>query len=287
MTDEKETVIIVSDFSLEDTLECGQCFRFWKIQEQEYIVASGQRVIQVRQDEERLTFFNISSKQDLEYWSDFFDLHGDYCKRKKRLSEKDALMAEAIGFAPGVHILKQDFFECLISFILSQNNHIPRIKKMAEILSKTYGDVLDDERYGFPTAKQMQFANEEKLRELGMGFRAKYIVDAVKKVNHGELIIENLVEMETEQLRNTLLSIYGVGRKVADCILLFSFGRYEVFPTDVWVKRIMSECYFHQQEASLKEIFSLAQEKFGKDAGFAQQYLFHYARKNGIGKKSR
>jgi N-glycosylase/DNA lyase len=173
----------------------------------------------------------------------------------------------------------------MISFILSQNNHIPRIKKMVEILCQTYGTSLGEGRYGFPTAEQMQGATEEKLRELGMGFRAKYIMDAIKKANSGQLPLADLVQMETEELRNKLLSIYGVGRKVADCILLFSFGRHEVFPTDVWVKRVMSHYYFQEEEVPLQEIFQLAQEKYGQNAGFAQQYLFHYARKNGIGKK--
>ncbi|NLK37911.1 MAG: hypothetical protein GX299_07495 [Epulopiscium sp.] len=282
---EKEIIVGVSDFSLADTLECGQCFRYWKVEEQEYLIASGQKMIRVRQKENELTFYDASSEKVLNYWSNFFDINRDYGKLKQTLSAEDAIMAEAIAFAPGVHILKQDFFECMISFILSQNNHIPRIKKMVETLCQTYGTLLGEGRYGFPTAEQMQGATEEKLRELGMGFRAKYIMDAIKKANSGQLPLADLVQMETEELRNKLLSIYGVGRKVADCILLFSFGRHEVFPTDVWVKRVMSYYYFQKEEVPLQEIFQLAQEKYGDNAGFAQQYLFHYARKNGIGKK--
>jgi N-glycosylase/DNA lyase len=285
MVMEKEIIVGVSDFSLADTLECGQCFRYWKVEEQEYLIASGQKMIRVRQKENELTFYDASSEEVLNYWSNFFDIKRDYGKLKQTLSAEDAIMAEAIAFAPGVHILKQDFFECMISFILSQNNHIPRIKKMVETLCQTYGTLLGEGRYGFPTAEQMQGATEEKLRELGMGFRAKYIMDAIKKANSGQLPLADLEQMKTEELRNKLLSIYGVGRKVADCILLFSFERHEVFPTDVWVKRVMSYYYFQKEEVPLQEIFQLAQEKYGDNAGFAQQYLFHYARKNGIGKK--
>jgi N-glycosylase/DNA lyase len=285
MVMEKEIIVGVSDFSLADTLECGQCFRYWKIEEQEYLIASGQKMIRVLQKENELTFYNASSEEVFHFWSNFLDLKRDYGKLKQVLSAEDAIMAEAIAFAPGVHILKQDFFECMISFILSQNNHIPRIKKMVETLCQTYGTSLDEGMYGFPTAEQMQGATEEKLRELGMGFRAKYIMDAIKKANNGQLLLSDLEQMETEELRNKLLTIYGVGRKVADCILLFSFGRHEVFPTDVWVKRVMSYYYFQKEEVPLQEIFQLAQEKYGHNAGFAQQYLFHYARKNGIGKK--
>ncbi len=191
-----------------------------------------------------------------------------------------------MDFAPGIRILNQDRFECLISFIISQNNRIPMIKKVISNISKKYGKYIGsfegEEYYAFPKAEELAAADESGLMECRTGFRAKYIMDAVYKVLHGEISLEG-DDMDTDSLRDMLMTIKGVGPKVADCVMMFSFGRCETFPTDVWVKRIMSELYFGGKEASVKEIHEKAEECFGEFAGYAQQYLFNYARHFKIG----
>ena len=160
------------------------------------------------------------------------------------------------------------------------------IKKVIANISRKYGKYIgvfnDTEYYAFPTAEELAAADEAGLMECKTGFRAKYIMDAVKKVIDGEIVFD-CDAMDTDSLRNMLMTIKGVGPKVADCAMMFSFGRCETFPTDVWVKRIMSELYFGGREASIKEIHSKADECFGEYAGFAQQYLFNYARQFKIG----
>lgn len=282
-----EVIQSVSDFSLSETLECGQCFRFYKVNPEEYMVLSGEKCVRILQKQNQLFFYGASQEEVEFFWNDYFDFSRNYGELKQNLAEKDEIMGEAVGFAPGIRILRQEFFECLISFILSQNNHIPRIKGIIEKISKEYGTPLGNEVYGFPTSKQLLQVSEDDFRKLGTGFRAKYIVDAVKKVEEGKISQEDLSKLSTEGLREQLVTIHGVGRKIADCVLLFSFGRYEVFPIDVWVKRIMSECYFEKKDVPIAKIFELAEEKYGEYAGFAQQYLFYYARQKGIGKKSR
>ncbi len=269
------------DFSLSQTLECGQCFRYQKDDDDCYTVISGQRVATLGQVGDSIVFYG---SEDIPFWKGFFDGDRNYSEIKERLIENDPIMAEAISFAPGIRILKQDFFEMLMSFILSQNNHIPRIKGLIQKLSQEYGTPLERGFYSFPTPKQLARVSEEGYRSLGCGFRGRYLADAVEKVLTGGFSSGDLEKLSTEELRQQLMSICGVGQKVADCILLFSFGRYEVFPTDVWINRVFSHAYYGGKKLGAKELQESAAEKFGGDAGFAQQYLFHYGRERKIGK---
>lgn len=284
MDKQKKMTLTINDFSLKETLECGQCFRFQKIDEFTYTVIARQRLIHLRQATHDSVIFYTSQKDFDTIWKDYFDLSRDYRAIKKEISEHDSMMQTAIQYATGLRLLQQEFFECLISFILSQNNHIPRIKRIIETLSKTYGTPLDENSYAFPTLQQMSSVTEDELRQLGTGFRAKYITDAIRKLSDNTIDPTAFSQMDTAKLRETLMKIHGVGPKVADCVMLFSLKRYEVFPIDVWVKRIMIDLYCHGCDKSLKEIQALAKEMFGKNAGFAQQYLFYYARQNKIGK---
>ena len=196
------------------------------------------------------------------------------------------MLKKAVEYAPGIRILNQDRFECLISFIISQNNRIPMIKKVIENISAKYGKYIGNfngkSYYSFPKPEELALADESGLMECKTGFRAKYIIDAVGRVLTGLTELED-DGVDTETLRKRLMEIKGVGPKVADCVMMFSFGRCETFPTDVWVKRIMSELYFSGADASVKEIHRKAEECFGEYAGYAQQYLFNYARQFKIG----
>lgn len=272
-----------ADFSLAETLESGQCFRFEKDGEGCYRVFSGARSAVFSQEGGTVSLLK-GGAADLPYWRQYFDLGRDYGRLKGALAAGDPVMAEAISFAPGIRLLRQDFFETLASFILSQNNHIPRIRGLIARLCAEYGRETGGGRFAFPTPEGLARADEESLRRLGCGFRAGYIVDAVGKVLAGGYSVEEMGRLATEEARGRLMEIRGVGRKVADCVLLFSLGRHEVFPADVWIRRIMETAYFDGATLSPQALQEAASARFGADAGFAQQYLFHYGRMKKIGK---
>lgn len=273
-------------FVVSQTLECGQCFRFTQIGEENYIIVAYGKILNIYRDGTDIVFKNTTEEEFNNIWYNYFDFGRNYNDIKKKISENDEILQKAVEYAPGIRILNQDRFECLISFIISQNNRIPMIKKVISNISKKYGryigSVDGEEYYAFPNPEELIKADEAGLMECKTGFRAKYIIDAVQKVIHGEINL-NADDMDTETLRKMLMTIKGVGPKVADCTMMFSFGRCETFPTDVWVKRIMSELYFNGREASVKEIHQKAEECFGDYAGYAQQYLFNYARQFKIG----
>ena len=195
-------------------------------------------------------------------------------------------MKTSIEYGKGIRILNQDLFETIISFIISANNNIPRIKGIIERLSKKYGDEIiwnGKEYYAFPTAKSLKDVSVKEYRDLGLGFRDVRLYETVKMILEGKVDLEELENNpNTTKVREKLLTLSGVGPKVADCILLFSdLKRFEVFPIDVWVRRVMNDLYIKNEDetkVNKKEIEKLAQEKFGNLAGLAQQYLFYWRR---------
>lgn len=201
---------------------------------------------------------------------------------------QDEVMKDATDYGKGIRILNQDKFETIISFIISANNQIPRIQKAIEKISEMYGDYLGEDEnrkyYAFPSAQQLSLAKPEDLREFArVGFRDKRIVEASKLIASGQVDIEKISSMDLEDARKELQTLPGVGPKVADCILLFAFDRKESFPVDVWIKRVMEELYLKEVTPKSK-IATRGREVFGKNAGFANQYLFYYGRENKLGK---
>jgi N-glycosylase/DNA lyase len=197
-------------------------------------------------------------------------------------------METAVNFGHGIRILKQDEWETLVSFITSANNRISMIKKAIEALSKNYGEYIGEYRgrkyYSFPTPESLNGLEVEDIQFKGIGFRGKYILNAAKFVTEKTVDIYKLRDLNTSEVREQLMLFPGVGPKVSDCIMLFSMDKDDAFPIDVWVKRVME--YFYLPEGTgLKKIQKFAQEKFGNLAGFAQQYLFYYARELKIKKK--
>lgn len=246
--------------------ECGQCFRFEKISETEYtLVASGRKLFIEHKDKGWL-FRNIDEKIFRKEYIPYFDLERDYAEIIKGF-EYDETVFRAAQKGGGIRIFRQDAWETLISFIISQNNNIPRIKKIIESLCQTLGDERDGV-YLFPSAERIAEAGIEGLAPIKSGFRAKYIVDAAEKVLSGEVSIERIAKSDYSDALDELKLIKGVGDKVANCVLLFGFGFYEAFPIDVWVKRVIGKYYGETFDAT----------SFGKYAGIAQQYLFHYER---------
>ncbi|MCL2699011.1 MAG: hypothetical protein FWE68_01735 [Defluviitaleaceae bacterium] len=275
------TLADCDSFDISQTLECGQCFRYTRLSDRDYIIVAFSKMLRITQHGDVTEFYPCVPDEFEKIWVPYFDLRRDYSAIKRTLSA-DPVMARAIEFAGGIRILNQDPWECLLSFIISQNMNIPRIKKLIGTLSERYGSDMG-EFYAFPSAEQILPAGVDGLTDCRTGFRAKYLFDAISKIADGKLDLSGMTALPTAELKTLLKSIYGVGNKVADCVLLFSFGRHEVFPMDVWIKRAMQQLYFDGREVRPKDAYIFAQEKFGSLAGVAQQYLFHYMRA-GLGK---
>jgi len=275
-------------FNIGQILESGQVFRFEKISECSYLVNAKHKIIKIIQQNESssVLIHNTSLGELDEIWGEYLDIHTDYATIAQTLSKKDDFMSRAVAFGEGIRILKQDPWEMLISFIISQNKAIPHIKQCIINLSQQFGrpideyDETDKTYYTFPTPQQLACATEDDLRACKVGFRAPYIIDACQKILSEEIVLNDLYILSTQEAREKLMSIKGVGPKIADCILLFAYSKMEVFPTDVWIKRVIEGIYFKGKEVKLSEIQNFAKEYFGEWAGYAQQYLFYYAREN-------
>ncbi len=281
--------IKVNCFNLAYTVECGQCFRWEKLKDEyfQYVGVIDDRVIKIKQDGNKI----IATSNDMngieEKIKYYFDLNTDYEKIEKKISTIDSNVNKAVKNTTGIRILNQTFFETLISFIISANNNIPRISRSIKEISRRYGKEIDFEEnkyYLFPTLDELRDVKEEEFRECGVGFRAKYIKNTVKDILDGKIIIENIPSTDTSKLRDSVMKLQGVGPKVADCILLFSCSRKEVFPVDVWVERVMCNLYFNESGKVMrkKEILDYAEDNFGKYAGIVQQHLFHNVREKMI-----
>ncbi len=280
------TVSGIRDFLLSQTLECGQCFHFVKAGEEEYYISAMGRCLHIKQTGDDLTFFNTTEEEYGSVWEDYFDLARDYGAIKDALLEKDDALRPAIEAMWGVRILNQDFFETLISFIISQNQQIPRIKRIVAGISCNYGDALDNDMYSFPDAERILAAGVDGIRGCKAGFRSPYIIDACEKYMAGAVDRDKLMAADYAGCVENLKQIKGVGDKVANCVALFSLGKRNAFPVDVWIKRIMESIYFGE-ETAISAIQALAEDKYGEYGGYAQQYLFYFAKTNEIGKNTR
>lgn len=287
--DNKVIVEGIKDFDPVHIFECGQCFRWNKEEDDSFTGVAFERVLNVKKENHKTVFSNTNLEDFNNIWYDYFDLGRDYGKIKEKLSE-DEILKEAVKFGDGIRLLKQEPFETLVSFIISANNGIPRIKNSIELLSVRYGKLIGEYNgkgyHAFPTAGVLSKLDIEELRETKIGFRAKYVSNASKRVYNGDADLDNIKKMDTIEARERLMEFQGIGPKVSDCILLFSMEKYEAFPIDVWVKRIM-EYFYLKEDTGMKKIQKYGEEKFKYLAGFAQQYLFYYARELGIGKKKK
>lgn len=276
------TVDGVNDFTLSQILECGQCFHFDKLDEEVYEVEAFGRAVKMEQTDKVLRIYG-SSMEDYEgIWKLYLDMDNDYGLIKQSVIKADGALKTAVDEKSGIRILNQDFFETLISFIVSQNKSIPQIKQCVKKISHRFGDEVigynGEAFYVFPDVQRLHDATEEELRECKVGFRAPYIKNATEAVYSGAVTKEKLDELDIAQARELLMTIKGVGEKVANCVLLFGLGRREAFPVDVWMKRIMEQMYFDGKDTKKQDIEAFAVNKFGDLGGYAQQYLFDYAR---------
>jgi len=272
--------IKVENFNIQQTFECGQCFRWDQIGENHYIGIVKNKVIEIRQDADLVYILNVKKEELAEIWSNYFDFTRDYQSLIMNISSENDVMMKATEYGKGIRILNQDEWETLISFIISANNNIPRIKKIIQSFCEIFGDMVHykgQKYYTFPTAEKLRGITADDLTDIRCGYRANYIVNAVEQINSGAVDLYHLKNVDTNSARTELLKIKGVGPKVADCILLFSMEKYDCYPMDVWIKKV-TEFYYFEREATPKEIQELARSNWGDYAGFAQQYLFYYAR---------
>ena len=274
-------------FKLKDIFECGQCFRWNEENDGSYTGVWKNNVVNVKQNGKDITFEGVcldgNIEDEVKY---YFDLDRNYEDIKRELSNIDENMSQSIKYGEGIRILNQDLWETIISFIISANNNIPRIKGIIERLSKAYGKEIEfngNIYYTFPLPEDLKDVTVEEYRKLGLGFRDVRLYETTKMVLEKKIDLESLSQnTNTNEIREELLKLAGVGPKVADCILLFStLKRFEVFPIDVWVRRVMNDLYIKEDDenkVSKKKIEKLANEKFGNLAGMAQQYLFYWRR---------
>ncbi len=285
---QKPDLVMKTDcFNLLDTLECGQCFRWTRVDsgnedryKSEFIGVISDRVIRIRQNGDHIFVFSNVKENLKEKICYYFDLYNNYKKIEKVISYMDDNIKKSLENTSGIHILNQDNPETLLSYIISSNNNIPRIKKSIAEISKRYGTHVifeDKDYYLFPTLEQLRNVTVAEFKECGVGFRDKYLVKTIADLLETNICNEQTSKLSNAQLKKVLMTFVGVGPKVADCVMLFSLGRQDVFPVDVWVKRVMEKLYF-EKEASIKEIERYAARNFGEYAGIVQQHLFHNIR---------
>lgn len=266
--------------------ECGQCFRWNKEEDGSYTGVIKNSVINVKKIGNDVEFTGVCDENIKQICEEYFNLQTNYEAIKEKLSNIDIYLKNSIEYGNGIRILKQDLWETLLSFIISANNNIPRIKTIIERIAKKYGNRIEYRNkiyYTFPTPEMLQNASIDNFRGLGLGFRDVRIYETVQRTLKGEIDLEKLKQEEnTEVLRKKLLEIPGIGPKVADCVMLFALNRFDVFPVDVWVKRVISELYFNKKEQTPNVIHEFAEKQYGNLAGLAQQYLFYWRRENSI-----
>lgn len=273
----------VKDFNLDNIFDCGQCFRWNKSEDGSYIGVAFSRALKIAQDGDKITLFDTSRKDFDDIWFKYFDFNTNYSEIKTELS-KDSVLKEATKYGSGIRILNQELWECVVSFIISASNNIPRIKKIIDSLCTLYGDEISymgNTYHSFPTAKKIYSLGLDALAPIKAGFRDKYIISAAKFFCE-EFNSSYFDELDYIKAKKELMRINGIGNKVADCILLFSLAKRNSFPVDVWIKRVVEHFYFSEKQ-SIENIQSFSSEKFGDLGGYAQQYLFYYAREQKIG----
>lgn len=268
---EKGHDVILSDvrcFDLEQTLDCGQSFRWHKVDENQFSGVAYHKFLTVSQTDTTICFHNTSLEEMEQIWIPYFDLDRNYQSLQKKFA-KDSVLKQAIQFAPGIRVLRQEPWETTVSFIFSQNNNIARNKGMIQRLCESFGEEISPSQFAFPSPQLLSHQTLEELAPVRAGFRGKYLLDAAQKATADTSFLTKPYSLPLEEARNWLMQIKGVGPKVADCILLYGFGQLEAFPRDVWIIRAMETFYPQGFPENLKPW-----------AGLAQQYLFHYIRHN-------
>lgn len=255
-------------FDLKNTFDCGQCFRWNENPDGSFNGIVQNRSVRIYRENNAVIIENGTEDDFCHLWENYFDLHTRYDDIRKEIVSLDGRLKPAVDSINGIRILRQDPWETLCSFIISQNNNIPRIKGIVSRLCENFGQKIN-QGYTFPSAEVIAALTVDDLAPLRSGFRARYIIDAAQKVALGQVNLDKMYTAPIEDCRKELMTITGVGAKVAECTLLYGLHRLEAFPIDVWMKKALSTLFS-----------GISPEHFGQYAGIVQQYIFHYSRLN-------
>lgn len=269
---------IEKPFKLEDTITCGQIFRFFKMNDGSFDIILSDRVINVYQKDNYLYATSNCNDNLKTIIINYFDLDNDYNEINHYLLSQDKKLEDAINFSNGLMMIRQNAFETIMEYIISANNSVPSIANSLNIIAKKYGKKIifnNKEYYLFPQYKDLKDITEADLRECKVGFRDKYLKAIIDKLNNNELDLNLFYNLDTKLALDKLMENIGIGPKVASCILLFAYQKYDVFPVDTWVKKIMKNNYNIEGEKNIRDF---ASRKYGKYSGIAIQYLFNYSR---------
>ncbi len=265
-------------FSLEHTLMSGQAFR-WRKQGAAFLGIVSGNVLRLEQRRDRVLYVSCPGQVSSQLVKRYLGLDADSAEALHSLPQ-DPLLSSAFHKFAGMRILRQDPWETLISFIISSNNNIIRIKKCIESLCRTFGEGIEGAPgfYSFPTPKNLAEASLATLRNVcNLGYRHAYVRETARQIARNPHLLFEIAQMPCQRARKEVMKLRGVGPKVADCVLLYSMGKYEAFPVDTWIQRVIEKSYFPGQHVSPSRISSFAREHFGPFAGYAQLYLFQYA----------
>ena len=265
-------------FKLNDTITCGQIFRFSKLEDGSYDVILKDRVINVYKEGDYLYVTSNNEDNLEEVVTNYFDLENDYDSMNNYLKQVDDKITPSVEFSSGLTMIKQDPFETVIEYIISSNNGVPQIANALNLIAEKYGTevIFNDKKYFlFPSYEDLKDVSEEDFRACKVGFRDKYLKQIINKLNDKEIDLNSYFDMETKDALESLMLNSGIGPKVASCILLFAYQKYDVFPVDTWVKKVMKESYNIEGEKNIREF---AKKTYGPYSGIAIQYLFNYGR---------
>lgn len=269
------------DYDLAATLESGQAFR-WQLIDGGWNGVIANHWVRLRADAFSITAEAAYPISDWNWLAHYLQLDLDIAGITMTFPDDQPIRA-AVTACRGLRLLRQDPWECLASFILSSTKQIVQIRQIVSLLCERFGDSIPAgaeyaPSFGFPSAARLARASEAELRACKMGFRAPYLLDTARVVAEGQTDLERLRQFHVEVARDELLKLPGVGRKIADCVLLFAYGFPSAFPVDVWVMKALQKLYFPRRRANAKRLRHFSDTHFGPNAGYAQQYLFHYMR---------
>lgn len=271
---------IVKPFKLDDTVTCGQIFRFFPLEDGSYDIILKDRVINVYMDDKYLCVSSNDDDNLEKVVRDYFDLDNDYDAMNDFLINSDSKLINVVEFSRGLMMIKQDPFETVMEYIISANNGVPQIANALNNIAKKYGKKVmfnNKEYYLFPQYKDLKDVTIEEFRECKVGFRDKYLKAMIDKLNNNEIDLAEFYNLDTKEALDKFMQNVGIGPKVASCILLFAYQKYDVFPIDTWVKKVMKNDYEIEGERNIREF---ATKTYGKYSGIAIQYLFNYGRNN-------
>lgn len=268
----------IKNFDLDSTVTCGQIFRFEKESDNSYTIVLKDRIINVKYENNNL-YVDSNKYDNLEnVVTKYFDLERDYSKINEIIEKKDLEIKKIVEYCNGLKMINSYPFETIVSYIISANNSVPSIRKSVDMISKRYGkkvEFRDREYYLFPTAEELKNVRIEDYRTCSVGFRDKYIENIVRVINNDSNYLDNFYKLDSLSSFDILLKEKGIGPKVASCILLFAYQKFNVFPVDTWVKKIMKEKYKIEGEKNIRE---KTKELYGEYSAIAIQYMFHYSR---------